>query len=188
MTGHFTRMAFPNKSPAPARSIASTAPRAATHAGLHRRQIARLAAWAHARGWDHLTLPSTAGKSPSRNLQISHQCYIDRPMDAWRVEVLNEIVQAEIAALPLDIRTKLTHIADLMAAVGPQQMREPHVKPLGDKLWEMRMSGRDGIARAIYVLALKRRIVILHAFVKKTQKTPPAAVRLALKRARELER
>ncbi|HWY16732.1 MAG TPA: type II toxin-antitoxin system RelE/ParE family toxin [Rhizomicrobium sp.] len=109
-------------------------------------------------------------------------------MDAWRVEVLNEIVEAEIAALPLDIRTRLSHILELMVAVGPQRMREPHVKPLRDKLWEMRMSGRDGIARAIYVLALRRRIVILHAFVKKTQKTPPEAIRLALKRARELDR
>ncbi len=88
----------------------------------------------------------------------------------------------------MDIRSKLAHIVELMVAVGPQRMREPHVKPLRDKLWEMRMSGKDGIARAIYVLALKRRIVILHAFVKKTQKTPPEAVRLALKRAKELER
>ena len=109
-------------------------------------------------------------------------------MDAWRVEVLNEAVEADIAALPLDIRTRLSHIVELMVAVGPQRMREPHVKPLRDKLWEMRMSGRDGIARAIYVLALRRRIVILHAFVKKTQKTPPEAIRLALKRARELDR
>ena len=67
-------------------------------------------------------------------------------------------------------------------------MREPHVKPLGNKLWEMRMTGKDGIARAIYVLATGRRIVILHAFVKKTQRTPPEAVRLALARTKELLR
>jgi phage-related protein len=108
-------------------------------------------------------------------------------MDAWRVEVLNEIVRAEIVALPEDIRAKLAHIVEMMAAVGPERMREPHVKPLRDKLWEMRMSGRDGIARAIYVTARGRRIVILHAFVKKTQKTPPQAIRLALARAKELE-
>ncbi|MBS0273501.1 MAG: type II toxin-antitoxin system RelE/ParE family toxin [Proteobacteria bacterium] len=108
-------------------------------------------------------------------------------MDAWRVEVLNELVRAEIAALPEDIRAKLAHIVEMMAAVGPERMREPHVKPLRDKLWEMRMSGRDGIARAIYVTARLRRIVILHAFVKKTQKTTPQAIRLALARAKELE-
>ena len=108
-------------------------------------------------------------------------------MDAWRVEVLNDLVRAEIAALPEDIRARLTHIVDMMIAVGPERMREPHVKPLRDKLWEMRISGRDGIARAIYMTARGRRIVILHAFVKKTQKTPPQAIRLALSRAKALK-
>lgn len=108
-------------------------------------------------------------------------------MADWRVEVLNEIVRAEIAALPQDVRARLTHIFDMMVEAGPERMREPHVKHLRDKLWEMRMRGRDGIARAIYILAQGRRIVILHAFVKKSQKTPPKAIRLALERAKELE-
>ena len=107
---------------------------------------------------------------------------------SWRVEALNETVKAELDRLPLDIRAKLTRILDMMAQLGPQQLREPHVKPLRDKLWEMRMNGRDGIARAIYVLAHERRIVILHAFVKKTQKTPPTAIRLAIERAKEIIR
>ncbi len=105
----------------------------------------------------------------------------------WRVEIPNETVKAEVAALPVDIRAKLTHILDMMVALGPQRIREPHVKPLRDKLWEMRMQGKDGIARAIYVLAHERRIVIIHAFVKKTQKTPPHALELALQRVKELE-
>jgi phage-related protein len=108
-------------------------------------------------------------------------------MDSWRVEVLNDIVRAEVAALPEDIRAKLAHIVELMVAVGPERMKQPHVKHLRDKLWEMRMSGRDGIARAIYMAVRGRRIVILHAFVKKTQKTPPQAIRLAVARAKELE-
>ncbi|MBM3581733.1 MAG: type II toxin-antitoxin system RelE/ParE family toxin [Alphaproteobacteria bacterium] len=105
---------------------------------------------------------------------------------AWRVEILNEAVRAELAELPLDMRARLTQIIDLMVSVGPQRVREPYVKHLHDKLWEMRMRGRDGIARAIYLLAHEQRIVILHAFVKKTQKTPPRAIRLALQRAKEL--
>lgn len=108
-------------------------------------------------------------------------------MADWRVEVLNEVVRAEIAALPQDVRARLTHILDMMVEAGPERMREPHVKHLRDKLWEMRMRGRDGIARAIYILAQGRRIVILHAFVKKSQKTPPKTIRLALERAKELE-
>jgi len=107
-------------------------------------------------------------------------------METWRVEVVNEAAKAEIDALPIDIRAKLLHLTEMMAAVGPQRMREPHVKPLRDKLWEIRMSGKDGIGRAIYVLATGRRIVILHVFIKKTQRTPPQAIRLALARAKEI--
>jgi phage-related protein len=108
-------------------------------------------------------------------------------MNAWRVEVLNAAVRAGIDALPADMRARPAHIIELMVAAGPQRMRELHVKPLGDKLWEMRMSGKDSIARAIYVLGSRQRIIIVHAFVKKTQKTPPGAIRPAKKRVKELK-
>ena len=51
----------------------------------------------------------------------------------------------------------------------------------------MRVKGRDGIARTIYVTARRRRVVIVHVFRKKTRKTPRAALKLALSRARELD-
>jgi Phage derived protein Gp49-like (DUF891) len=54
------------------------------------------------------------------------------------------------------------------------------------KLWELRLTGRDGIARALYVTAIGRRVVVVRAFVKKTQKTPPAEIKLALRRAKEI--
>lgn len=65
-------------------------------------------------------------------------------------------------------------------------MHEPYVKHLGGKLWEMRMRGKDGIARAIYVTAPGERVVVLHAFVKKTQKTPQRALEMARDRAKEV--
>ena len=52
----------------------------------------------------------------------------------------------------------------------------------------MRIKGRDGIARVIFVTANDRRIIVLHAFRKKTQKTPRAAIRTALSRLKELKR
>lgn len=60
----------------------------------------------------------------------------------------------------------------------------PHVKCLGDKLWEMRVSWKDGIARGIYILATGKKIVILHAFIKKSQKTPSQAIVTATLRAK----
>jgi hypothetical protein len=57
-------------------------------------------------------------------------------MDSWRVTVLNKVVEAELAALPADMRARLTHIVELMVEVGPQRTRAPHVKSLGDELWK----------------------------------------------------
>jgi phage-related protein len=67
-------------------------------------------------------------------------------------------------------------------------MQEPHVKRLEGKLWEMRMKGRDGIARAIYVTATRERVVVVHAFEKKTQKTPARALEIARERAKEVNK
>jgi phage-related protein len=65
-------------------------------------------------------------------------------------------------------------------------MHEPYVKHLEGKLWEMRMKGRDGIARAISVTTKGERVVVLHAFVKKTQKAPQRALEIARERAKEV--
>ncbi len=69
---------------------------------------------------------------------------------------------------------------------GLERMREPHVKHLRGALWEMRMRGRDGISRALYVASSGRRVVIVRVFVKKTQKTPSREIDLALGRAKEM--
>ncbi len=69
-----------------------------------------------------------------------------------------------------------------MEEFGPQRVGLPHIRPLESKLWEMRMKGRDGIARAVYAAVQNRRLLVLHVFVKKTQTTPHSAIDTALKR------
>lgn len=104
---------------------------------------------------------------------------------SWRVVTLDHRVDAELDALPKGLRAKFLHIAEMLEELGPFQVREPYVKSLGDKLFEIRMKSEEGIARAIYTPASGQRLVVLHAFVKKTAKTPPSALRTAEKRARE---
>ena len=104
----------------------------------------------------------------------------------WRVEVRNQVVGSELDSLPPDMRAKLDHIITLIEELGLHQVREPYVKPLGNKLWEMRMKGADGVARVIDVTASGYRVVILHAFRKKTRKTPKTAIQTALARMQEL--
>jgi len=105
----------------------------------------------------------------------------------WTVETLNETVNAELEALPVDMRARFVHIARLIEDFGLEKVREPHVKHLRGPLWEMRMKGRDGISRALYVTAVGRRVLVLRVYMKKTQKTPNQEIDLALKRAKEIE-
>ena len=103
---------------------------------------------------------------------------------SWRVEILDETVAAEIAALPVDMQARFVRLSERIVAAGLESLGEPHVKHLVGKLWELRLTGRDGIARALYVTSSGRRVVVVRAFVKKTQKTPPGEIELALRRAK----
>lgn len=105
----------------------------------------------------------------------------------WKVEILNETVAAEISALPADMQARFLRIAERISQVGLQNLGEPHIKHLEGKLWEIRLTGRDGIARALYVAAKGRRLVVVRAFVKKTQRTPRTEIELAFQRAKEVQ-
>jgi phage-related protein len=106
---------------------------------------------------------------------------------AWTVETLNETVDAELAELPTDMRARLVRISELIASVGLPNVREPHVRHVRGQLWEIRLKGKAGIARALYVTAKEERVVILRTFVKKTEKTPTGEIDLALQRAKEVK-
>jgi len=108
-------------------------------------------------------------------------------MHAWMIEFVNEEAEAEFAALPLDIGARLTRVLDLFAEKGLAALVMPLARPVSGKIWELRASGRDGIARSLYATSSGRRLVILRTFVKKTQKTPRQEIELALKRLKEVE-
>lgn len=103
----------------------------------------------------------------------------------WSVET-HEAADAEIEALPPALQARLIRLMEAVENVGLEQLREPHVKHLEGKLWELRAKATEGVARGIYITVTGRRVVILHVFVKKTQKTPPAALTMARKRMKEV--
>jgi phage-related protein len=108
-------------------------------------------------------------------------------MMGWQVEILNQTVMTEIQALPKDMQARFLRLGEWIGQVGLENLGAPHVKHLEGKLWELRLKGRDGIARALYVTATGKRLIVLRAFVKKTQKTPRAEIELALQRAKEIQ-
>jgi Phage derived protein Gp49-like (DUF891) len=67
----------------------------------------------------------------------------------WTLEVLSATVRAELEAQPKDIRARYLRIVGLIERHGLERVREPYVRHLEGPLWEMRLKGRDGIARAV---------------------------------------
>lgn len=90
----------------------------------------------------------------------------------WQVEALNDVVRAEIKALPDDMRAYFVRISERIIQVGLDKVSETHVRHIEGKLWEMRLMGRDGIARALYVTVTGRRVIVLRVFIKKQRKRP----------------
>ncbi len=80
------------------------------------------------------------------------------------------------------MRARFLHVAEMLEDFGPQRVGLPHIRSLESKLWEMRMKGRGGTARAVYAAIQDRRLLVLHVFVKKTQTTPRSVIATALKR------
>jgi len=106
---------------------------------------------------------------------------------AWIVETLDATVDAELEALPDDMLARFWHIANLIQTFGLERVHGPHIDHIEGRLWEMRLKGRAGIARGIYVTAKGQRVVVVRVFVKKTQKTPRREIELALQRAERVK-
>lgn len=104
----------------------------------------------------------------------------------WIVGVLDERVASEIQGLPRDMQARLSVLSEVIESHGLQALPSNTVKHIEGKLWELRISGRDGISRAIYVTATGRRVVIVRVFLKKSQKTPRRELSIARERAKEV--
>ncbi|NTU52271.1 MAG: type II toxin-antitoxin system RelE/ParE family toxin [Chlorobiaceae bacterium] len=102
------------------------------------------------------------------------------------IEYFHPSIEADIEKWPASIKADYRHISLLLMEHGPQ-VRMPHTKAMGDGLFEMRPHGRDGIGRAFYCHVKGKKIIIVHAIIKKTQKTPPKDIRLARKRMQEMK-
>jgi phage-related protein len=105
----------------------------------------------------------------------------------WTVTFFSDEVEQELDALPRDYRASFERIVHLIELRGLHMVHEPYIKHLEGPLWEMRLRGKGGIARAIYLTAQERRIVVLRVFAKKTQKTPRREIEIAMRRARDVK-
>lgn len=103
----------------------------------------------------------------------------------FSVEYFHPRVLSEIESWPVDVLADYAHLVELLIEHGPN-LRMPHSRAMGDGLFELRPRGKSGIGRALYFFLVNQRVVVVHAFIKKTQQTPDKELRLARKRMKEI--
>ena len=96
-------------------------------------------------------------------------------------------VQEDILNLPVTLQARYIALTDRMIEYGPN-LGLPHTDAFGGGLFELRLKGAEGIARVFFCTMVEQEIVMLHSFMKKTQKTPEKELKLAKKRMKELKR
>ncbi|MCL2161413.1 MAG: type II toxin-antitoxin system RelE/ParE family toxin [Betaproteobacteria bacterium] len=104
----------------------------------------------------------------------------------YQIDYFHQGVLAEIESWPVDVLADYARLIELLAQHGPS-LRLPHSKAFGDGLFELRPRGRSGIGRAFYCFLLGKRVIVVHAFIKKTKETPDKELKLARKRVKELQ-
>jgi len=105
----------------------------------------------------------------------------------WSIEYYSEAVEQFILQLPPGLLARYLRLTDLMLEVGPH-LGMPHTRAMGGGLFELRIKGQEGITRVFYCTIARRRMVMLHALIKKSQKTPKRELNIATRRQREVVR
>lgn len=103
----------------------------------------------------------------------------------YTIEYFHARVRADILDWPVGVLADYARIMELLMEFGPA-LGMPHSRALGGGLFELRARGPEGIGRALYCYVVGKRVVIVHAFVKKTQATPDKDLRIARKRMKEI--
>jgi phage-related protein len=104
---------------------------------------------------------------------------------AWSIEYYSTAVERTILRLPPGLLARYLRLTDLMLEFGPS-LGMPHTRAMGGGLFELRVKGKEGIARVFYGTAVTQRIVMLHVFIKKSQKTPRKELEIARRRLQEV--
>ena len=104
----------------------------------------------------------------------------------WTVTFYNKRLESEILAFPAGFLARFLRYAERMEAFGPD-LGMPHTRSLGSGLFELRIKAVEGIARVFYCTVVDNRIVFLHQFVKKSEKTPAKELDIARQRMKEVK-
>ena len=88
--------------------------------------------------------------------------------------------------MPAGFVARFLRYAERMERYGPD-LGMPHTRAMGEGLFELRLTVAEGIVRVFYCTLVGRRIVMLHQFIKKSEKTPRKALEIARTRMKEVK-
>lgn len=103
----------------------------------------------------------------------------------WSIEYYSSEVEVDVLDLPLGLLSRYFRLTELMIEFGAN-LGMPHTKPIENGLFELRLKSKEGIARVFFCTKAGKRIIMLHVFIKKTQKIPKKELNIANKRMLEV--
>jgi len=89
-------------------------------------------------------------------------------------------VETFLDSLEMKMRVKALGSIDILAEFG-NTLREPYSKAVGKGLFELRIKFAGDITRIFYFFVVDNKIILTNGFIKKTRKTPPNEITLAMK-------
>lgn len=104
----------------------------------------------------------------------------------WNIEYYSSDVEDKILTLPSGLLARYLRLTDMMIEHG-SNLGLPHTKSLSNGLFELRLKSKEGIGRVFYCTKIGKNIVMLHSFVKKSQKIPKNEMDIATKRLKEVK-
>lgn len=104
----------------------------------------------------------------------------------WKIVYYNAALQDDIQNMPARMQARYLYLTERMQIYGAN-LGMPHTKAMKDGLFELRLKSQEGIERVFYCTLIDRRIVMLHSFIKKSQKTPAAHLKVAITRMKEVK-
>lgn len=104
---------------------------------------------------------------------------------SWKLQLYSG-VEESILSMPPKIQARMIRLLELMERHGAN-LGSPHTEPMGDGLFEIRAKAQEGIGRGLLCYLKGNEIIVLHAFVKKSKKTPKKELSIAKQRQKEVQ-
>lgn len=105
----------------------------------------------------------------------------------WTISYLTKDVETFVLSLPDGLLARYLRLTDMILEFGPN-LGMPHTRAMGEGLFELRVKGKEGIARVFFCTVIGQRVIMLHGFIKKSEKTPPKELKMARLRLSEVKK